>query len=142
VSRRLAGFHEIKAGSFVLETKARLAECAVLDGDFAAALKQVDETLEAVHHAGAGPVLRSMLHRVRGYALVQSGDHDAAETALEESLQIARDADAGYELAQSLLARAHLRVHEGTGGAEDEHEAAELLERLGVVSLPDVPPTT
>jgi predicted ATPase/class 3 adenylate cyclase len=137
--KALAGFHEIKAGSFVLETKARLAECAALDGDSAAALKQVHDTLEAVQHAGAGPVLRSMLHRIRGYALVQSGDHDAAETALEESLQIARDGLATYELAQSLDARARLWARAGAESRDDEHEAQKLFEQLGVVSQPEIP---
>jgi ATP/maltotriose-dependent transcriptional regulator MalT len=125
----------------VLETKARLAECVVLDGDFAAALKQADETLEAIRHAGTGPGLRSMLYRIRGYALLQRGDADAAESALEESVRIAREADASYELAQSGRARARLRAQRGAESADDERGAAELLEQLGVVSLPDVPLT-
>ena len=69
-----------------------------------------------------------MLHRVRGYALVQSGDHDGAETALEESLQIARDGEATYELAQSLEARARLRARAGSESGDDEHEARKLFE--------------
>jgi tetratricopeptide (TPR) repeat protein len=137
--KALAGFHEVKAGSFVLETKARLAECAVLEGDSEAALKQADETLEAIRHAGAGPGLRAMLYRIRGYALLQTGDVDAAESALEESVRIALEADASYELAQSVRARARLRAQRGTESADDERRAAELLEQLGVVSLPEVP---
>jgi class 3 adenylate cyclase/tetratricopeptide (TPR) repeat protein len=135
----LAGFHEIKAGSFVLETKARLAECAVLAGDSAAALEQADETLRAVRETGAGPGLRAMIHRVRGYAFGQRGDLDAAEEAVEESVRIARDGDAIYELAQSLEARSRLRAGRGTDGTGDEREASELFGRLGVVSQPDVP---
>jgi class 3 adenylate cyclase/tetratricopeptide (TPR) repeat protein len=137
--KALAGFHEIKAGSFVLETKARLAECAVLAGDPAAALAQADETLRAVRETGAGPGLRAMLHRVRGYAAGQRGDLDAAGEAVDESIRIARDGNAIYELAQSLEARSRLRAGRGTDGSGDEREASQFFERIGVVSQPDVP---
>jgi ATP/maltotriose-dependent transcriptional regulator MalT len=135
----LAGFDEIKAGSFVLETKARLAECAILAGDAGAALKQADETLAAIRDTGAVPVLRTMLHRLRGYALMQSGDLEGAEEAIETSLEIARAADAVYELAQSLEARARLHARRGIDGAADEEEARTLLSRLGVISQPKIP---
>jgi tetratricopeptide (TPR) repeat protein len=135
----LAGFHEIKAGSFVLETNARLAECAVLAGDWASALAEADDTLRSARETGAGPGLRALLHRARGYAAGQSGDLDTAEEAIDESVRIARDADALYELAQSLDGRARLRARRGTDGGSDEREASELFERLGVVSQPDIP---
>lgn len=135
----LTGFHEIKAASFVLETKARLAECAALAGDSSAALEQAEETLRAVLEEGAGPGLRALIHRVRGYAFGQRGDLEAAEEAVDESVRIARDGNAIYELAQSLDARSRLRAGRGTDGTGDEREASELLGRLGVVSQPDVP---
>jgi len=120
----LAGFEELAAASFALETRARLAELDILRGDRAA------EALERVGAAigkGAAPAVEAMLQRVRGQALLQLGDEERARAALDESLLVARTADAEYEAALTLRAL----------GREDE--AGAILERLGVVALPEIP---
>jgi class 3 adenylate cyclase/tetratricopeptide (TPR) repeat protein len=133
--KALAGFHEIRAGSFVIETKAKLAECAALERDSAEALQQADEALHASAETGTGAVLRAMLHRVRAYALLQAGRGEEAALAIEESVAIAREGRATFELAQSLEARARFNSE------PPDPEADEIFERLGVVARPGVPLT-
>jgi class 3 adenylate cyclase/tetratricopeptide (TPR) repeat protein len=120
----LAGFEELQAGSFALEAKARLAELDVLRGDRAAS---VLERADASIGKGAAPAVEAMLQRVRGYALRQRGQDDRARAAFEESLLVARTADAEYEAALTLAAL----------GRDDE--ADEILARLGVIAVPRVP---
>ena len=120
----LAGFEELDAASFALETRARLAELDVLRGDRPeSALGRAQLSLGK----GLAPAVEAMLQRVRGYALRQSGDEERARAAFEESLLVARTADAEYEVALTLAT---------LGGTE---EASEILDRLGVVAVPDVP---
>ncbi len=119
----LAGFEEIKARSFVLETNARLAEHAVLAGKGSDALRQADETLVAVDEAGGAAGLVPMVHRLRGYALMQTGDLDGAAAAVDESVRAARETGGSYELALSLEARvrlASLRCDVGSRGGGGE----------------------
>ena len=137
--RALVAFHEIGAGSFVLETKARLAERAVLAGESTEALRQADETLRALVETGGGSTILPLLHRVRGYALLQLGDYDGAEQCLDESLRIAREGESSYEIALSLQAFARLRERAGADAKPEEVEAAELFQALGVVATPEVP---
>jgi tetratricopeptide (TPR) repeat protein len=120
----LAGFEELAAAGFALETRARLAELDVLRGDRAA---EALERAGAAIGKGAAPAVEAMLQRVRGQALLQLGDEERARAALDESLLVARTADAEYEAALTLRAP----------GREDE--AGAILERLGVVALPEIP---
>jgi predicted ATPase/class 3 adenylate cyclase len=125
-----AQFSEIGAGSLVLETTIREAECLVLEGrhkEAAAALRklQADD--------GAGTAERAIVERLAGYAIVQSRAPFAkARPHFDAALDAARSADRQYELALTLRAIAE------TGGG-DGSEAAALLEQLGVVSTPRVP---
>jgi tetratricopeptide (TPR) repeat protein len=137
--RALVAFEEIGAGSFVLEAKARLAERALLAGESTEALRAADETLQALAGADANPTLLALLHRIRGYGLMQLGDYDGAEQCFDESIRVARADGASYELALSLDARAQLRsrVENAEGGDADEAEA--LFESLGVASVPEIP---
>jgi hypothetical protein len=80
-----------------------------------------------------------MLHRVRGYALIQAGPHDEARRALEESLRVARSRDARFEIAQTLEALARLGELEGVLQLAYREECAAILEHLGVVKLPEIP---
>jgi hypothetical protein len=69
------------------------------------------------------------------------GDLDAASAAIEESLEIGREARADYEIALTLEARgrlAELRGDQATARAAAEESQA-ILERLGIVSTPSVP---
>ncbi len=130
--KALAGFHHIHAASFVIETKAKLAECEVLAGNSTEALQLIDEALTAIEE-DASSVVQSMLSRIRAYALMQQGRSEEAEQAIHESIEHARDGRATYELAQSLDARA--RFH----GEQFDPGAQQLFELLGVVARPEVP---
>jgi class 3 adenylate cyclase/tetratricopeptide (TPR) repeat protein len=138
--KALAEFHEIKAGSFVLETKARLAERAALAGEPDEAIHQADETLRALAETGSAPTILAMLHRVRGYALVQLDDADGAQQCYEESIRVARENGRTYELALSLDALAQLRSRDGSDA--EAAEASELFDALGIVATPPVPDAT
>jgi class 3 adenylate cyclase/tetratricopeptide (TPR) repeat protein len=136
LQQALSDFHEIRAGSLVLETKARLAERAVLAGEPEVALREAEETLRETEETGSGATLRALLQRLRGYALAQSGDVQAARAALRESLATARAAEETNEAALTLEAIARLCRDPNCSEAR---ESAALLARLGVVSTPDVP---
>jgi class 3 adenylate cyclase/tetratricopeptide (TPR) repeat protein len=139
LDRAYTDFQEIRAGSFVLETGARLAERAAFAGDAAGAIARADETLQATEETDAGATLRALLHRLRGYALAQSGDLEAADEALQESLETARAAEETYEVALTLEAIARLAELRGVDGSAQARESSALLARLGVVSTPQVP---
>jgi tetratricopeptide (TPR) repeat protein len=136
LQQALSDFHEIRAGSLVLETKARLAERAVLAAEPEVALREAEETLRETEETGSGATLRALLQRLRGYALAQSGDVQAARAALRESLATARAAEETNEAALTLEAIARLCRDPNCSEAR---ESAALLARLGVVSTPDVP---
>jgi class 3 adenylate cyclase/tetratricopeptide (TPR) repeat protein len=129
----LVSLREIEAASFVYETQVRLAEAAVIANDPVAALEAGD----AADELGSGastPAAQALLHRVRAYAHLQSGNEDDAERELERSLEIARGSDALYEVALTLQARA--RLH---GDAELAAEAKALLDALHVVAIREPP---
>jgi class 3 adenylate cyclase/tetratricopeptide (TPR) repeat protein len=134
-------FREMKASAFVLETEARLAEVDVLAGRHAKALERLTSTLDEASTTGAQPVLLTLLHRLRGYALVQAGDAALAEAAFELSASIALSADAQYELALTREAQSRRADAAGDSTLADRlgAESGEILERLGVVSTPVVP---
>jgi tetratricopeptide (TPR) repeat protein len=134
LSRALDDFHEIRAGSYVLETKARLGELAVLAREPEQALALADDVLTTTEQTGSGATLRALLHRVRAYALAQQGDAEGATEALRWSIEIAREAEETYEAALTLEAIARLQ-----GDDEAAAEARGLLARLGVVSTPEIP---
>ena len=82
----LAGFEEIGAESFVLETRMRVAECCVLAGEHALALRHLEE-LAGDSPDGGG----AMLELLRGYALSQARRGDEGTSHLARSLELARD---------------------------------------------------
>ena len=121
---------EIGAAGFVLEIEARLAELDVLRGDRAeSALEWIADVLERAGDAAGMAPLEAMTHRLRAAALLQLGRRDEAVTALEESIQIARSAQARYELALSLDLTGML------GDADAARESVELLAELGVTRV-------
>jgi tetratricopeptide (TPR) repeat protein len=129
----LSDFEQIRAAGFVLETKTRLAELAVLAREPEKALALADETLTAIEETESGAPLRASLHRIRAYALAQQGDAGSAE-ALRWSLELARKAEETYEAALTLEAAGRL-----TGDEAAAAESRALLARLGVVATPYVP---
>ncbi|HEV2902164.1 MAG TPA: adenylate/guanylate cyclase domain-containing protein [Gaiellaceae bacterium] len=140
----LAEFQDLNARSFILETSARIVEKDVLAGEAAGALRAADEALQAIDD-GSGTGVSALIHRLRGYALMQSGDLDDAAAALEDSLRSARaaigpDADGeSYEVALTLEAVTRLAELRGVedNGAGEQSEA--IFRRLGVSSRPVAP---
>jgi len=111
----------------------------VLAGETDEALAGADAALAAIERSGGGSLNHAFVHRVRGYALMQRGDLDAAAEALRESLELARSSDETYELALALEARARLAELRGDDGAAEAKEAKTVLAGLGVVSTPVIP---
>ena len=126
------GFHEIEAASLEEEARARIAEAAVLAGDHERAVREAD-IAELTGEANPPPPLQAVLHRVRGYALLQESREADAVEELQRSLSAARSGDALYEIALTLHALGRLG---DTGAAA---EAAALLTRLDVAQVAEVP---
>lgn len=140
LSDALLGFREIGAESFVLETEARVAENLIIGGDHVTALPLLTGALGRAMKMGGMNVLLAMLHRLRGYALLQAADPGPAESSLEGSLRLGRSAGAEYEVALTLQAYAHLARLTGRGSEADYlAESQDILRRLGVVSTAPIP---
>jgi tetratricopeptide (TPR) repeat protein len=123
----LAGFREINAASFALETEMRLAELDVLRGDRPEeALVRTRAVLEVAEDAADMAALHASALRLRAAARLQLGDAAAAEPDLDESIVTARRGDALYEVALALDLKG------AAGDAAAAAESAELLQRLGV----------
>ena len=130
----------------LLTTRARRVEWLVLQCEGTRAVELADECLREAEEIGGVSIQVSMLHRLRGWALAQLGEHDAAREALDKSLDVAtlRDENFGirsgdYEAALALDALVALSRLDGgaSAGLEDRRDA--ILERLGVVAIPKLP---
>ena len=124
----LDGFREIHASSFALEAEVRLAEVEVLRGDRPQeALARTGAALGLAEDAADMAALHASALRLRAAARLQLGDTDGAGEDLAESVEIARRADALYEVALALDLRGAI-----DGDADALAESSALLERLGV----------
>ncbi len=128
----------------VVMADARIVECLVLQADASAALSKAEEALEPLDVSDETVVVRCMLHRLRGCALLQHGSLDEALEALEASLQIARASGSNfgtknpdYEIALSLDALARSRDDGEINELRGERDA--IFARLGVVAPPELP---
>jgi tetratricopeptide (TPR) repeat protein len=130
-----AAFAEIDTGRYVNETQARLAECLVLEGRHAEALELASALVEATRDTPFGG-LEALVERTIGLALHQARRPDEGGPHLLESLRIARDLRAVYELALTLRALADTKAPDADAYRT---ESDELLARLGVISVPKVP---
>jgi tetratricopeptide (TPR) repeat protein len=131
----LAAFADMNARSLAIETEARLAELDVLRGDRAQqALEHAQAALEHLEAGADAAPLHASLLRTRAAALFQLGRGAEADADLDESVRVARSADALYEVALSLDLAAR------AAGAADR-ESSEILERLGVerIARPPLP---
>ncbi len=97
------GFVAIDALYYVADTRARLAECHVLEGRYGEAIQLATETLA---DESAGDAVRILAERALGYALHQARRPDEARPHLEESLLLARKAASEYDIALTLRALA------------------------------------
>ncbi len=131
----LALFEELAAERFISETRARRAECFLFEGRHGEALALATEVREAARKSPVGG-LEALLERVIGLAHVQARRPGEAPPHLEESLRLARELKAEFEVALTLRAMAAVGW-EGADGLRLESDA--ILERLGVVRVPGVP---
>ena len=84
----------------------------------------------------------ALLNRVRGSALLQLGRLEEARVGARHSRRrSARQRNASYELALSLDALAALAGVTGEEADELEQERDAILDRLGVVGIPEHPAT-
>jgi class 3 adenylate cyclase/tetratricopeptide (TPR) repeat protein len=128
-------FLEIGNPAWAAEATARIAEAHVVVGEHHEALETASIALEEADASGAPPVLTVMIERLIGYALLQGRRPQEAEPRLTRSLELARQLDADLEIALTQKAMADT----GLAGREAAAQSTEILERLGVVSLPRIP---
>jgi tetratricopeptide (TPR) repeat protein len=134
-------FDDIGEERPVVETDARLAESLVLRGRSQEALRLADEAVRRAEKVGEMATVSTMVHRIRGQAFQQLGSMDEAREALERSLRIGREANADYEVGETLQALARLEFRSGRRERAEQYveEARSLLEPLGVTRAPVVP---
>jgi tetratricopeptide (TPR) repeat protein len=111
----------------------------MLQGDSEAALAFATEVLERGQSLKGVFDVIALLNRVRGSALLQLGRLEEARVILETAVAEARQRNASYELALALDALATLAGLTGEEAEELEQERDAILERLGVVSTPELP---
>jgi class 3 adenylate cyclase/tetratricopeptide (TPR) repeat protein len=131
-SERLAG---LGSKSFLIEADARRAQAYVLEGRHAEAAELAQSCLDRMQETGEAGVRAAMLERLLAVTAVQARRPEDAPAHFAESLRLGREFGADYEVARTLQAKVL------TGFADDAEleEAEEIMERLGVVSFPDVP---
>jgi class 3 adenylate cyclase/predicted ATPase len=123
------------------EIDGRRAECLVLEGRAEEGFALADRIVRASARDDELPTDMALLQRVCGYALLQTGDHDAARAAFAASLEVGRARDADYEVALTLQALAQLERAAGDAerAAELEAESERMLEPLGVERVAEFP---
>ena len=137
------GFREAGDASEELEAEYRIAQCLLLQGDADAALERASGALEDVDDS-RNPTLVAALQRMRGLALLERARFEEAAEALEQSLVAARSDEpdasvrsAEYELGLTFDALERLAQVSGRRDREYAADRDAILERLGVVSIPD-----
>ncbi len=128
-------FTELEAGRFLSEAHARRAECLLFEGRHAAALALATEVRESARKSPVGG-LEALLDRIIGLAYAQSRRPAETPAHLEESLALAREQKAEFEVALTLRAMADVRMPDADACRA---ESETILGRLGVVSVPRVP---
>ena len=120
---------------FIVEAKARRAECLVFEGRYAEALEVAEECREAAAMSPVGG-LEALIERSIGYALCQARRPAEAVSHFDDSLRFAREQKAQYELALTLRA---LALTKQPNAEQARAESDAILAGLGVVTLPAVP---
>ncbi len=119
----------------VLRTDAAVAECLLLVGRPAAALALIEQARAALGSGAA--MLLPTLHRLRGSALLTTGELAAARHELEEGLRLASAPEIQHERGFLLATLARAAALDGAADAADlAGQAAAVLESLAVVRLP------
>ncbi len=124
---------------YELDADARIAECFVLEGEPGAALELSTDALGRARSLDGGFDVLVMLQRTHGCALLQLGRLDEARTALALALEEARRRSLDYEAALVLDVIAALAQVAGEPAEDLRDERDAILERLGVVGIPEIP---
>jgi class 3 adenylate cyclase/tetratricopeptide (TPR) repeat protein len=135
----LGMYAEMGDDAEALEVEARVAECLMLQGSLDDALTATEASLKRAQTIGGLPPQLPLLHRVRGWALLQAGRTDEARRAFEDALGFARLRQADYEIGLTLHALAELGRLTSARDLDAEEQSRDILGRLGVVSVPGVP---
>ena len=128
-------FDRLSAERFKVEAEARLAECLVFEGRHREALKVANECLESAAKSPVGGT-EALIERSIGYALHQARQPEEGSAHFDASLRIARKLKVEYEVALTLVAM--VNTHYPT--TQDLlAQSNRILQKLGVVALPQVP---
>jgi class 3 adenylate cyclase/tetratricopeptide (TPR) repeat protein len=122
----------------MLETEARIAECLLLKGEAGSALELATRALDRAREVDGVGAHAPLLQRVRGVALMALGRSEEGAEVLAESLTLGRARNAEYEVALTLQAMVRASSSDGSR-ADLEAEVRSIIQRLGIVSLPDLP---
>jgi class 3 adenylate cyclase/tetratricopeptide (TPR) repeat protein len=129
-------FGRVGAEPEIVEIDARIAEAYVLQGRYEEALVLSDDALRRAHAIGGAGASEPALLRIRGSALLRSGDADGASVALLRSLELARQRESDYDRALTLMELAEASRISGDDASAAEAEAQAILARLGVIATP------
>jgi class 3 adenylate cyclase/tetratricopeptide (TPR) repeat protein len=119
----------------LIEADARRAQAYVLEGRHEEAAALARSCLDREQETGEVGARTALLERLLAVAAVQGRRRDDAVPHFEESLRVGREHGADYEVGRTLQAK----VLTGFATDGELEEAGEIMTRLGVVSLPDVP---
>ncbi|MDQ2853389.1 MAG: tetratricopeptide repeat protein [Chloroflexota bacterium] len=127
----------------VLTTEVKIAEMLVLAGESDEAMAAIEAAAALAAGTDGGSTVMLALQRLRGLALMGTGQWDAAETTLNRVLGAARERDDRYEAALALdgLIRLRRTLGRADGSTEDELDAERLrlFEALKIVQAPTIP---
>jgi class 3 adenylate cyclase/tetratricopeptide (TPR) repeat protein len=128
----LRGFRELHADDLVADSLARLAEVHVIAGDAAAALAMVQQASDALSSSQDIAVLPATIARLKGRALLLSGQKDEARQSFTRALELATADAFTYEIALASLGLARLD--------DDEPRATQALAQLSELGVLAPPP--
>jgi hypothetical protein len=105
----------------------------------------VDEAIRLDGAMGGTSAQSPVLHRLRGFALLRLSRLEEARASFEESLRSGRVREAEFEVALTLRGLAELLeladiADDGLTAADLRSESQAIMERLGVVWVPAIPP--
>jgi hypothetical protein len=100
-------------------------------------LRLATEILDRARGLHGTVALQATLERLRGGALLDAANLREGRRALEESLHLARLANAPYEIALSIEAMRLSGEVDGQAATQIAQESAAILKRLGIVRLTD-----
>jgi tetratricopeptide (TPR) repeat protein len=124
----------------VLSTDVRRVEVRLFAGDAVdEALALINEASDLARTTDGGTVFLPILERLRGWALLQMGQGDAAATLLEGLLSEAKRRGDDFEHALTLDALIVARSAVGDVTVDRQRERSKLTRKLGIVMIPSFP---